>query len=154
MSITVNNVNAPPVLSPIGAQTAFEGGTLNVTVTASDPDGGSLTLTATGLPAFCGFTNNLNNTGTLTCTPGFTAAGTYLGLTVTVSDGVLTDSENFTLTVSGVNAAPVLNPIGSQTVNEGATLNVTITASDADGDSLTFAATGLPAFCSSITRGP
>ncbi|MBI5406795.1 MAG: tandem-95 repeat protein, partial [Nitrospirae bacterium] len=148
VSITVNNVNAPPVLSPIGAQTAFEGGTLNVTVTASDPDGGSLTLTATGLPAFCGFTNNLNNTGTLTCTPGFTAAGTYLGLTVTVSDGVLTDSESFTLTVSGVNAAPVLNPIGSQTVNEGATLNVTITASDADGDSLTFAATGLPAFCS------
>ncbi len=146
-SLTVNDVNRAPILSPIGNQTVAEGGTLSVSVTASDPDGGSLTLTATGLPAFCGFTDNLNNTGTLTCTPGFTNAGVYPGLTVTVSDGVLTDSESFTLTVSGANAPPVLSPIGNQNVDEGAVLSLNITASDPDGDSITFAATGLPAFC-------
>ncbi len=146
-NLTVTGVNQAPTLNPIGNQTAFEGATLNVPVTASDPDGGSLTLTAMGLPAFCGFTDNLNNTGTLTCTPGFTNAGVYPSLTMTVSDGVLTDSESFTLTVSGANAPPVLNPIGNQNMDEGAVLSLNITASDPDGDSLTFAATGLPAFC-------
>ena len=50
----------------------------------------------------------------------------------------------------------MLAPIGNQSVDEGATLNVPLTASDADtGDTLTFTASGLPSFCSlTDTTGP
>ncbi|MBI5097404.1 MAG: hypothetical protein HZB32_07225, partial [Nitrospirae bacterium] len=146
-SLTVSNVNRAPVLNPIGNQTIAEGGTLSVSVTASDPDGNAVTLTASGLPSFCGFTDNLNNTGTLTCTPGFTDSGVYPGLTITASDGLLADSETFSHTVTGVNRAPVVASIADQSVNEGVTLNVPVTASDPDGNAVTLTASGLPGFC-------
>lgn len=43
-----------------------------------------------------------------------------------------------------VNRAPTLNSIGGKTINEGALLQFTVTASDPDGDNLTYNATGLP----------
>jgi len=49
--ITAGTVNAPPVLAPIGDQTAMVGNTLTVTITATDPEGGPLTFAAMGLPA-------------------------------------------------------------------------------------------------------
>ena len=39
VTITVGNVNRPPVLAPIGAKTVNEGQLLTFTVTATDPDG-------------------------------------------------------------------------------------------------------------------
>ena len=42
------------------------------------------------------------------------------------------------------NNAPALDPIGDKSVNEGQTLAFTISASDPDGDSLTYSATNLP----------
>ena len=60
-----------------------------------------------------------------------------------------TTAETFSISVGGVNQAPVLAAIGNQSVDEGATLNVPLSASDADtGDTLTFTASGLPSFCS------
>lgn len=44
-----------------------------------------------------------------------------------------------------VNHTPVLNPIGAQTVAEGALLQFNVTANDPDGDPLTYRADGLPA---------
>ena len=67
-----------------------------------------------------------------------------------------TTAETFSISVGGVNQAPVLAAIGNQSVDEGATLNVPLSASDADtGDTLTFTASGLPSFCSlTDTTGP
>lgn len=42
------------------------------------------------------------------------------------------------------NRAPVLDAIGNKTVSEGATLTFTISASDANGDALTYSASNLP----------
>ncbi|MCD4807513.1 MAG: DNRLRE domain-containing protein [Methanococcoides sp.] len=42
------------------------------------------------------------------------------------------------------NTAPVLNAIGDRTVDEGSTLSSTVSATDANGDSLAYSATGLP----------
>ena len=51
------------------------------------------------------------------------------------------------------NAAPVLAAIGNQPVNEGVTLNVPLSATDADGgDTLTFTTSTLESFCS-LTDG-
>lgn len=43
------------------------------------------------------------------------------------------------------NRAPVLSSIGSRVVSEGQTLRINLSATDADGDSLSFSATSLPA---------
>jgi hypothetical protein len=42
------------------------------------------------------------------------------------------------------NKPPVLTPIGSKSVDVGSTLSFTVTATDPDGDPLTYSATGLP----------
>ena len=52
-----------------------------------------------------------------------------------------------------VNQAPALNTIGNQTVEEGQSLSVNITASDADNDGLAFSVTGLPLFASLTDLG-
>ncbi len=65
-------------------------------------------------------------------------------MTVTVTDSgtgnLLVDSETFTITVNDTNTAPVLDPIGNQSVDELATLTFTATATDSDipADTLTF----------------
>jgi len=62
--------------------------------------------------------------------------------TVTVAAGK-TSTANFGLSPVP-NQAPVLNPIGNKPVDEGDLLQFTISASDADGDTLTYSATNLP----------
>jgi hypothetical protein len=60
-------------------------------------------------------------------------SGTY-NITFYASDGILTDSEQVTITVLDAgNQTPVLATIGSQSVNEGANLNFQTTATDLDG---------------------
>ncbi|MBN1889668.1 MAG: putative Ig domain-containing protein, partial [Thermoflexales bacterium] len=52
--------------------------------------------------------------------------------TVRVSDGALEDWETITISVSELNAAPQLDPIGDRVVDEGSLLAFTATASDPD----------------------
>jgi len=47
-----------------------------------------------------------------------------------------------------VNSTPVLSTIGNQTVKTGETLNLTLNATDSDGDSMTFSITSNPGFMS------
>ncbi len=54
---------------------------------------------------------------------------------------------------TGVNQPPVLAPIGNQTVNEGQSQAVAISASDPDGNNLSFTSTGLPAFAVLTDQG-
>src|SRR4029077_15911981 len=79
-------------------------------------------------------------TGTLS----YASAGTH-AVTVTVSDGTLSATQSFTWTVSNTNRAPVLTAIANQTHAETDSVSVTASATDPDGDSLTYSATGLPA---------
>jgi PKD repeat protein len=129
-------VNQPPVLSPIGPQTVVEGETLSGTITADDPDGDALTFTLEGLPAGASFVDQV-----FTWTPAVGQAGAYV-LTATVSDGALEDAEDVTVTVTAapVNQPPVLSAVGAQQIAEGATLGIGLSASDPEGDSLTYRA--------------
>lgn len=138
-TITIVANNRAPVLAPIGDKNAVEKSLLSFSVSATDEDGDSLTYSATGLPAGAGFAYQ-----TFNWTPGIDQAGTYQ-VAFQVTDGLATDSETITITVTQVfNRAPVLAPIGNKSVNENASLNFSVSATDQDGDALTYSATGLP----------
>ena len=51
------------------------------------------------------------------------------------------------------NIAPVLATIGGQTLLEGETLSVNVSATDADGDALSFTANNLPSFATFVDNG-
>ncbi len=140
INITVTNVNQPPVLDPIGAQSLAEGDSYNLIISASDPDNNPLTYSASNLPSGAVF---IPSTRSFSWIPGNDQAGTYQVLFST-SDGSLSDSENVTFTVGNGNEAPVLTSIGSQTIGESSLLSFVITASDVNGDSLSYSTSGLP----------
>ena len=137
--------NSPPELASIGNKTVAEGATLSFTISATDADvGDTLTYSASNLPSGAGFDPV---TRTFSWTPGYTQAGTYNNVRFTVTDNgspQMNDYEDITITVTNVNRAPVLDPIGNKSVNEGQVLQFTITASDPDGNALTYSASNLP----------
>jgi len=89
-------VNQAPRLDFIGARMTNEGVLMSFTVSGSDPDGDSLTISATNLPAGSTFDSTSR---TFSWTPSYTQAGVY-SVTFTVSDGSLADSEAITITVT------------------------------------------------------
>jgi hypothetical protein len=145
ITITVGNVNRPPVLNPIGSKTVNEDQTLTFTVTGSDPDGNALTYAASNLPSGATFNPA---TQTFTWTPDYSQAGNYQGVLFTVTDDgtpPLSAQEAITISVGDVNRPPRLNPIGNKSVYRGQTLTFTVTGSDPDGgQTLTYAASNLP----------
>ncbi len=143
VTVTGGAGNLPPVLAAIGARSVAEGAILDVPISATDPDGDPLTLSATGLPAFAGLVDNGDGTGTITATPGFLDAGVY-PITVTAFDSQLTTDEVFSLTVINTNRPPAVTNPGDQTNREGDPVSLAIVANDPDGDVLTLGATGLP----------
>lgn len=66
--------NRPPDLTVPGAQTGAEGALLEFTVSATDPDGDAITLSAKDLPQGAAFDAA---TGIFSWTPGFEQAGSY-----------------------------------------------------------------------------
>jgi len=143
ITITVlSNVNEPPVLNTIGNKSVSEGELLQFTVSATDPEGDTLTYSASNLPAGSTFKAQ---TRTFSWTPAPGQMGSYLNVHFEVTDGELTDFENISITVlSESNEPPVLNTIGNKSVNEGELLQFTVSATDAEGDTLTYSATNLP----------
>jgi len=142
MTITVGHVNRPPVLDPIGNKTVKEGETLTFSISATDPDQDPLTYAASNLPTGATFDTS---TRVFTWTPGYNQADNYPNVRFAATDsGGLCAFETITITVGNVNRPPILDPIGAKTVLEGETLNITLTASDPDGDALTFSAGQLP----------
>ena len=136
-TVTVNNINDAPVLTAVSDLTIPEDTSTTVTLAATDIDGDSLTYSITSSSAELNATISGN---TVSLAPDSNYSGTG-NVSVQVSDGVLTDSDTFAVTVSGTNDAPVLASVGAQSLNEEATLSFSLSATDADGDSLTYAIT-------------
>jgi len=141
VTITVTNVNRPPELAAIGAQTVAENAALSFAISGSDPDGDPLTYSTGVLPAGAAFDAA---TATFSWTPGYEQAGSHQ-VTFSVSDGTASDSETITITVTNVNRPPELAAIGAKTTAENAALSFAISGSDPDGDPLTYSTGVLPA---------
>jgi hypothetical protein len=140
VSITVTPVADSPVVSTPGNQTSAEGANISLPIVASDPDGETLTYSASNLPA--GLTIN-PTTGLIGGSIAFAAAGTYQ-VQVTVTDPtLLSASTSFSWTVSDVSQAPVAV---AQTIStpRNRAFTGTLVATDADNDPLTFSIVAQP----------
>ncbi len=131
-----------PVLSAIGNKSVNESQLLTFNISATDPDGDSLTYSASNLPSGASFNAT---TQTFSWTPSYTQAGNYTGVHFEVTDGNLTASENITITVINVNRPPVANNQTGLSVGACKTLTVTLNGTDPDGDPLTYKISTLPA---------
>jgi hypothetical protein len=156
-TLTVTPVNDTPVVAiPLADRSVAEDTAVNFTLPAnsfSDVDNASLTLSATlagGAPLPAWLTFNAA-TGTFSGTPPLNFNGS-LDVTVTASDGSLTANDTFTLTVTPVNDTPVLAvALADQSFAEDTAVSFTVPANaftDVDNASLTYSATGMPAWLS------
>ncbi|MCP4711283.1 MAG: hypothetical protein GY869_21900, partial [Planctomycetes bacterium] len=108
ITITVNNINRPPILAAIGSRVVAEGQLLEFTISAIDPDGDDLVYAAANLPTGANFDPA---TQIFSWTPAYDQAGIYPDLEFTVTDDGdpnLSDSETITITV---------NPFIEQTID-------------------------------------
>ncbi|MES2422806.1 MAG: Ig-like domain-containing protein [Pseudomonadota bacterium] len=141
VNVTVTPVNDVPVATPAASTTA-EDTPVTGTVTASDADGNPLTFVKATDPA--NGTVVVNANGTYTYTPN----ANYFGpdsFTVNVSDGQGgTTTTTVSVTVTPVNDIPVVAPPAPVTTPAGTPVGGTVTATDADGNTLTFSQGGTP----------
>ena len=90
--------NVAPVLGAIGDQSLRVGDNLSLTVTASDANLDELSFSSNA-SGFIGVVDNGDNSASLTLIPGEGDVGEH-SLTITVSDGELSDAETLTISVA------------------------------------------------------
>ena len=138
--------NSAPTISGAPGTGAASGQLYGFRPTAADADGDPLTFSIQGKPSWASF-DGAN--GSLYGTPAATDVGTASGIVISVSDGEASTSlPAFAITVAQTNRAPAISgsPATNATVGQAYTFRPT--ASDADGDNLTFSVRGNPAWLS------
>jgi uncharacterized repeat protein (TIGR02543 family) len=98
MVVTATFANHPPVLDPIGDQVVNSGAVLSFTVSATDPDGVTPSLSVENLPLGADFTDNGNGTALFSWQTTSADRGVHI-VTFIASDGVLTASQVVTIAV-------------------------------------------------------
>jgi hypothetical protein len=137
---------APPVLTVPGPQSVSENQSLQFGVSAVDPEGQSIDLRATGVPAGASFTDHRNNTGTFAWSPVNGDAGSYsVSFTADDTFGGL-DTEVVSIAVLDGNVPPYLGPIADRTMDPETMAIFSFWAVDDDSDPLTFRQTGVPSW--------
>ena len=137
----------PPDNNPVGmddSAAANQSHSLLVNVLAndSDPDGDALKVTAVSAPSHGSATVNANSTVTYAPTPGYVGQDSF---TYTISDGRGgTATATVAIQVNPVGSPPVASDQSAST-NEDVPVQITLAATDADGDSLTYSMVTNPA---------
>jgi hypothetical protein len=152
--VTVNELNTAPTVQAPAAITRGELQAITATFTAADvdilqgrtPNTNRLTFSLIDAPA--GATIN-PSTGVFSWTPTEAQGpGSYTIKVQVVDDGVpaLAGNAQFTVTITEQNAAPTITAPASQTIAEGASLNVAFVANDVDlpANQLTFGLVNAP----------
>jgi hypothetical protein len=157
ITATSSSTNRAPTISGAPPTSVAVGGTYSFRPTAADADGNSLGFSVTGKPSWLGFNTS---TGQLWGQPTSANVGTSGSIVISVSDGKVTAKlPAFTIAVksstsSTTNSAPKISGTPTTSVKAGVAYSFTPTASDANGDALTFSISNKPAWAAfSTTTG-
>lgn len=148
-TIAVSNQTAPvnraPTITGTPATSITAGSAYSFRPVGSDPDGNTLTYSIQNRPSWANFSTS---TGRLSGTPTAASVGTSARITITVSDGTATASlPSFTIQVNAAaNRSPTISgsPLLSTVV--GLLYNFQPSATDPDGDALTFSIQNRPSW--------
>lgn len=148
ISVTAaSTTNRAPTISGTPSTSATVGASYSFTPTASDADGDALSFSIQNKPSWAAFATS---SGTLSGTP--TSSGTHSNIIITVSDGkTQTSLSAFSINVgagSSSNTAPVISGSPLDRIGVNTAYSFRPTASDADGDALTYAISGKPSWAS------
>ena len=132
VNLRVRPLNDAPVAQPQSLSTGSRQA-LAISLAASDVDGDALAFSLSRAPASGSITGAAPNLE-YRANNGFTGQDSF---EFSVSDGLLADSANVVINVSDDNQAPVAVP-QALSVQQGSTLVLTLSGSDADGDALSF----------------
>ena len=119
ISITVNQVNLPPVLQPIGNQIITENQQITIQLQASDFDNDPLIFGTNAASILPNSFNFNSNTGLFQWIPTYTSYGNYT-VTFYVTDGQYTDEETIQINVNDANTANLFyigTPTPGNTIN-------------------------------------
>jgi VCBS repeat-containing protein len=148
IAVTVTDVNEAPSFTSSAAPSAAENQTAAVTVTATDPEGNTITYSITGGADAALFSIN-TSTGVVTfnSAPNFEApadagANNVYDIVVTASDGTNAPTQNIAITVTDANEVPSFTSSATPTVAENGTTVVTVTTTDPEGDTIAYSITG------------
>ena len=141
--------NNPPEITGTPNTRVAEGVLYHFTPTANDPDGDNLNFSILNRPSWASFSTS---NGTLSGTPGSSDAGSYENIRISVSDGSASATLGaFSITVSNINQAPIISGSPATGTEEGSSYRFTPTASDPDGDNLSFSILNRPSWASFST---
>lgn len=117
------------------AENASVGATVGVTAASTDPDGTALTYTLTDDAGGKFAIHSTTGVVTVAAALDYETATSH-AITVQASDGTLTRTQNFTITVTNVNENPIISSGTTATVSEAATNGtavIDVNANDGDG---------------------
>lgn len=142
-TIDVTATNEAPVFEAMAARQVNVGERVSFTVRATDPDGDTLTYSATSLPEGAEFDEG---SAQFSWIPGQDQLGSHTASFRVTDDGEppLSDELDVIIVVASSGEAPVFEAIGAQSVNEGQTLRFTVSATDPDGGAVTYSAVSIP----------
>ena len=135
VTITVTPINDPPVVT-VGQVVVNEDATAQVIVTATDVDGDTLSYDITTAPTKGSVSPTNSGTGVFTYTPDPDLNGTDT-FSVTVGDTTVEVTVTVDVSITAVADAPVADNATNSTIEDTA-VGGTLTATDADGDALTY----------------
>jgi len=152
ITVNVNNLNDnAPVYTAATSLNASENQTSAFTVTATDADGSALTYAISGGADQSSFTiNATSGVVVFNTAPDYETKTTY-ALTVDVLDGVYTVSTDVSINITDVNEAPLISSSSSFSADENQTSVGSVSASDPEGTTITYAISGTDASSLSIS---
>jgi len=131
VKIIVKDVNRPPVLKELKDIIVTEGEKIELEPEAIDPDNDVLTFSYSGFMNSDSYKTNYDDAGNYT-------------VTVKVTDGKETVSQDVKVVVKNENRAPEFKKIKDKVVYENQTIKFELKAEDKDNDKITYSAEQMP----------
>jgi hypothetical protein len=151
ISVSARNTVAPaansaPKISGVPNSSVPVAVAYSFTPSASDADGDKLSFAIVNKPVWAKFSTS---TGVLAGTPSAAQSGAYAKIVISVSDGKAAASlPAFSIQVNQGNRSPVIGGVAAASTQPGKLYSFQPTASDPDGDPLSFAISGKPSWAS------